>query len=173
MDAGYHRSLLQKYNEPLLASGFIPEFGCRSYNDFLCNIWANDINVHKALHIRKGTLWTWIRCNYSIPYEIDVKSMLSYHLHLNKRGYRALIYSGDHDMLMPYLGTLSWIKALNFTVIDDWRPWLVDDQPAGYSTEYSNNFTFATVKGGGHTAPEYLPKQCLAMFKRWISHEPL
>ncbi|KAK0604797.1 hypothetical protein LWI29_019552 [Acer saccharum] len=80
---------------------------------------------------------------------------------------------GDHDMVVSYLGTLSWIKALNFTIIDEWRPWLVDDQVAGYSTEYSKNFTFATVKGGGHTAPEYKPKECFSMFKRWISHEPL
>ncbi|KAL5819812.1 hypothetical protein ACOSQ4_023654 [Xanthoceras sorbifolium] len=171
-DAGYQRSVLEKYNEPSLMA-HIPKFGCREYNYFLCNIWTNDINVHKALHVRKGTFKAWIRCNRSILYEKNVKSMLSYHLHLNNRGYRALIYSGDHDMVIPYLGTLSWIKALNFPVIDDWRPWLVDNQVAGYSTEYSNNFTFATVKGGGHTAPEYQPEECFAMFKRWISNEPL
>ncbi|TXG59949.1 hypothetical protein EZV62_014522 [Acer yangbiense] len=155
MNAGYHRSVLEKYNEPLLSMANISKFGCRNYKDFLLKIWENDINVHKALHVRKGTFKAWVLCDYNILNVKYVKSVLSYHLHLNSRGYRALIYSGDHDMLQPYLGTLSWIKALNFTVIDDWRPWLVDDQVAGYSTEYSNNFTFATVKASiGQNADE-------------------
>ncbi|KAI3972772.1 hypothetical protein MKX01_019430 [Papaver californicum] len=40
-----------------------------------------------------------------------------------------------------------------------------------YTRKYSNDMTFAT--GGGHTAPEYKPKESLAMFKRWIDNEPL
>nr|XP_011466208.1 PREDICTED: serine carboxypeptidase-like 18 isoform X3 [Fragaria vesca subsp. vesca] len=88
----------------------------------------------------------WARCNTSLPYERYFRSVLSYHQSLTTRGYRALIYSGDHDMIIPHLGTLAWIKSLNFIIVDHWRPWLVDGQVAGYSVEYSNNFTFATVK---------------------------
>ena len=75
--------------------------------------------------------------------------------------------------MVPYVGTVSWIKSLNFSIVDAWRPWMVDGQVAGYSTEFQNNFTFATVKGGGHTAPEFKPKECFAMFKRWVSQQPL
>ena len=39
--------------------------------------------------------------------------------------------SGDHDMLVPYVGTLSWIESLNLSVVDDWRPWSVEKQVAG------------------------------------------
>ncbi|XWS41749.1 hypothetical protein CRYUN_Cryun17cG0110000 [Craigia yunnanensis] len=164
---------LETYEDSLHLSSEFPQFGCPNYNSYLCKVWATDISVQKALRIRKGTVREWVRCNFSIDYDKDVQSTLSYHLHLNTRGYRALIYSGDHDLGTPYLGAESWIKSLNFSIVDDWRPWFVDGQVAGYSREYGNNFTFATVKGGGHTAPEYNPKECFPMFKRWISLEPL
>ncbi|XP_052876410.1 serine carboxypeptidase-like 18 isoform X2 [Gossypium arboreum] len=157
----------------LQAPAEYPKFGCRNYNTYLCKIWASDDSVQQALGIRKGTIREWIRCNESLLYDKDVGSVLDYHLSLNTKGYRALIYSGDHDRLVPYVGTESWIKSLNLSIVDDWRPWFVDDQVAGYSREYGNNLTFATVKGGGHTAPEFKPKECFAMFNRWISKKSL
>ncbi|TYH95260.1 hypothetical protein ES332_A12G093600v1 [Gossypium tomentosum] len=148
--------LLGTHEDSLHLSDGYPQFGCR-----------------KALHIRKGTIKEWVRCNKSMDYDYDVASVVSYHLCLNTRGYRALIYSGDHDLAVTYGGTESWIKSLNLSIVDDWRPWIVDGQVAGYSREYGNNFTFATVKGAGHTAPEYKPKESFSMFKRWISQQPL
>lgn len=76
-------------------------------------------------------------------------------------------------MVVPFLGTQAWIRSLNYSILDDWRPWIVDWQIAGYTRTYSNRMTFATVKGAGHTAPEYKPAECLAMFKRWINQVPL
>ncbi|KAE8686052.1 Serine carboxypeptidase-like 18 [Hibiscus syriacus] len=153
-----------------MSTGY-PQFGCRNYYCYLMKIWASDVNVQKALHIRKGTINEWVRCNLSMDYDYDVPSAISYHLRLNSRGYRALIFSGDHDKVVPYVGTESWIKSLNLSIVSDWRPWFVDGQVGGYSREYANGFTFAT--GAGHTPPEYNPQECFAMFNRWISQQPL
>ncbi|KAF9621142.1 hypothetical protein IFM89_016636 [Coptis chinensis] len=151
-----------------------PESECREFNYVSLVYWANDGSVRNALHIRKGSINTWVRCKKDIlPLERDVQSSLIYHQNLSARGYRALIYSGDHDKYVSYLGTLAWIKSLNYSIIDDWRQWLVSGQVAGYTRTYSNRMTFATVKGGGHTAPEYKPEECLAMIARWLSHNPL
>ncbi|KAJ8765664.1 hypothetical protein K2173_014786 [Erythroxylum novogranatense] len=170
---GVRRYMLQKDTGFLLAPPDFPHLDCRNYNSLICNIWTNNVSVQKALHGWKGEPRAWIRCNKSLNYVHDVQSTLSYHSYLGARSYRALIYSGDHDMVVPYLGTLSWIKALNFSVVEPWRPWFVEQVVAGYIRKYSNHLTFATVKGGGHTAPLYRPRECFAMFERWISGEYL
>ncbi|XP_078171151.1 serine carboxypeptidase-like 19 isoform X3 [Carex rostrata] len=149
-----------------------PPFYCRSYGYYLSYFWANDNSTREALGIKKGTVNEWLRCR-ALPYEVDIKSSIKYHLNLTSRGYRALVYSGDHDSLAPFLGTQAWVRSLNFTVVDGWRAWHVDGQTGGFTETYSNNLTFATIKGGGHTAPEYQPKECMAMFGRWISNQPL
>ncbi|CAN1775961.1 Serine carboxypeptidase-like 7 [Linum perenne] len=135
--------------------------------------WANDESVRRALHIREGSIGSWERCNYNLAYSHQIWRSVDYHLYLSNKGYRSLIYSGDHDMMITYLGTQAWIRALNFSIIDDWRSWHLHNQVSGYTRTYSNKMTFATVKGGGHIAPEYRPPECFAMFTRWISGEPL
>lgn len=149
---------------------------CREYNYLPSYIWANDKNVQDALYIREGTKVEWLRCNKSLSYTATVESVVEYHRNLSYKGYQALVYSGDHDLVIPYVGTHGWISYLNFTISTLWQPWFVDGQVAGFTETHKNNkylLTFATVKGGGHTAPEYKPKECLAMIDRWLSHFPL
>ncbi|KAI4337066.1 hypothetical protein L6164_015524 [Bauhinia variegata] len=151
----------------------LPPPSCRTFGYVLCAYWANDDDVRKALRIRKGTKGQWVRCNTGIPFTYNIPTSFQYHVNLSKKGYRSLIYSGDHDLIVPFLGTQAWIRSLNYSIVDDWRQWSVDGQVAGYTRTYSNRMTFATVKGAGHTAPEYKPKECLAMYSRWLSYKPL
>ncbi|XP_050366801.1 serine carboxypeptidase-like 18 [Argentina anserina] len=151
---------------------------CRSYIYRFSGIWANDKTVQDALHVREGTIKDWPRCNGSLQdsYIYDVSSSLVYHQNLIKKGYRVLVYSGDHDMVIPYLGTVAWIESLNLTVDSRWKPWFVNGQIAGYRVQYTYEkyqLTFATIKGGGHTAPEYRPEESLAMISRWFAFYPL
>ncbi|XP_028069027.1 serine carboxypeptidase-like 7 isoform X2 [Camellia sinensis] len=139
----------------------------------LSHLWLNNDRVREALHIRKGSTQEWIRCNYGLPYTKSILDSFQYHVNLSTKGYRSLIYSGDHDMGVPFLGTQAWIRELNYSIVDEWRSWWVQGQVAGYTRTYSNRMTFATVKGGGHIPIEYKPVECYAMFKRLISNQPL
>ncbi|KAL1833659.1 hypothetical protein ACET3Z_003310 [Daucus carota] len=161
---------IRDYDSPKLGSS---AFDCRNNGYPLSSYWSNDENVQKALHIRKGSIGTWIRCKDELLFEKVITDTRPYHANLSRKGYRSLIYSGDHDMVVPFQSTQAWIRDLNYSIIDDWRPWVVEDQYAGYTRTYSNKMTFATVKGAGHTAPEYKPAECYAMFERWLSYEPL
>ncbi|GKC18942.1 peptidase S10, serine carboxypeptidase, alpha/beta hydrolase fold protein [Tanacetum coccineum] len=65
-------------------------------NYYYASLWANNKKVMKVLDVRK----------------------------LIKRNCRALIFSGDHDMRVPHIGTHDWIKSLNLTITDsNWDAW--------------------------------------------------
>ncbi|CAH8337123.1 unnamed protein product [Eruca vesicaria subsp. sativa] len=146
---------------------------CFLYRYFLLSKWANNERVRRALQVTKGSIGEWRRCNYDvIPYNYDIQSTVPFHMNNSISGFRSLIYSGDHDMVVPFIATQAWIRFLNYSIVDDWRPWMVNDQIAGYTRSYANKMTFATIKGGGHTA-EYKPNETFVMFQRWISGQPL
>lgn len=142
---------------------------CRDNGYRLSYIWADDAEVRETLGIREGSIGAWSRCTALTHFRHDLRSTIPYHGNLTRRGYRGLVYNGDHDMDMTFVGTQAWIRTLGYSVVAPWRPWYANRQVAGFTTEYAYNLTFATVKGGGHTAPEYRPKECLAMLDRWTS----
>ncbi|KAJ0967697.1 hypothetical protein J5N97_024614 [Dioscorea zingiberensis] len=172
-DLSVERRFLKDEHGEFITPPPVPPLKCRTYAYYLSYIWANSDVVREALHIQKGTVPEWVRCNDYLHYAKDIPSNLEYQHRLTSRGYRALVYSGDHDLLIPHIGTQAWIRSLNFSIVDDWRSWFFGGQVAGYTRAYANNLTFATLKGAGHTAPEYKPRESLAMIKRWLSYKPL
>ncbi|XVF64205.1 hypothetical protein PTKIN_Ptkin09bG0149400 [Pterospermum kingtungense] len=108
-----------------------PTPDCRIYSYLLSWYWINNDDVQKAFYIRKGSIGQWKRCNFSLPYTRDIESSFQYHVNLSARGYRSLVYSGDHDMIVTFLATQAWIRALNYSLVDDWRPWMLHGQVAG------------------------------------------
>lgn len=185
------KSILQLWNgsssarnpaSPLPLSQLPQGSWCREDNYRYVIAWTTDKSVQKALHIREGTIEEWVMCNadhYDIhrkdtdTYSYDIPSSIVYHRNLTKTNCRALIYSGDHDLVFPYIGTRKWIHTLGLRVDRTWTPWFVNQQVAGYSEIFSHDnysLTFATVKGAGHTAPAYKPKESLAMVDRWLAH---
>ncbi|KAL8097288.1 serine carboxypeptidase-like 3 [Apium graveolens] len=153
---------------------------CRVDNYELAISWATDEDVQKALNVREGTT-EWSKCNtdhYYLgrndtdTYKYNIPSSVVYHRNLTRKNCRALIYSGDHDMVFPYIGTRRWIHTLGLTVDRTWKPWFVKSQVAGYTESFFHDdysLTFATVKGAGHAAPEFKPEECLAMVDRWFA----
>ncbi|EEE59864.1 hypothetical protein OsJ_12449 [Oryza sativa Japonica Group] len=158
------RSLQEDYirlSEPTVR----PTINCFSYRYYLSFLWMNNNLTREALKIKKGTVGEWIRCKTGLPYVQDVASSIKYHFDLTTGGYRALVFSGDHDLILPFLSTQAWIRSLNFSIVDEWRAWHVDGQAAGFTILYANNLTFATVKcpalHNSHTGFLKNPKQGL------------
>ncbi|KAK6915769.1 Peptidase S10, serine carboxypeptidase [Dillenia turbinata] len=165
---------------PLRASvkeGLVPMWSQLMANEVPCvddtvaTTWLNDVGVRKAIHAAAESVsgpWELCASFSKLRYYHDAGSMIIYHKNLTTRGYRALIYSGDHDMCVPYTGTEAWTASLGYKIIDEWRPWNSNDQVAGYVQGYDKNLSFLTVKGAGHTVPEYKPREALDFYSRWL-----
>ncbi|VAH75490.1 unnamed protein product [Triticum turgidum subsp. durum] len=154
-----------------------PELGGRSLpctSDELATIWLDDEDVRAAIHAKaKSLIGSWELNTARIDYTHDTGSMVEYHKKFTAMGYRVLIYSGDHDLCIPFTGTEAWVRSLGYRVVDSWRPWHFGGQVAGYTQGYDHNLTFLTIKGSGHTVPEYKPKESLAFYTHWLFGEKI
>ncbi|CAL0302828.1 unnamed protein product [Lupinus luteus] len=120
--------------------GFVPSWpqlsaggGVPCVDDEVATAWLNNEAVRKAIHtVDKSVVSEWMLCTDNLFYNHNAGSMIEYHKNLTSKGYRALVFSGDHDMCVPYTGSQAWTRAMGYSIVDDWRPWLVDDQVGGY-----------------------------------------
>lgn len=138
-------------------------------DDEVATTWLNNEAVREAIHAEPVNVsGAWELCTDKILFNHDAGSMIKYHKNLTSKGYRALIYSGDHDMCVPFTGSQAWTRSVGYKIVDEWRPWIVNNQVAGYMQGYQYNLTFLTIKGAGHTVPEYKPVEALEFYSRWL-----
>ena len=150
-------------------------------NDFTCgggramDYWLANPEAAKALNVKSGTKGM----SYGPRDRGDLRPL--YKTLAEK--YRVLIYSGDVDGCVPHTGTEEWTSAQGFEKTETWRPWLAGSNlnhtaklTAGYVTNYkaghNHNFTYLTIKGSGHMAPEFKPVPSLAMITRFFNNAP-
>jgi len=105
---------------------------CRDNGYRLSYIWADDPEVRVALGIHNGSIGSWSRCRDLTHFTTDIDTVIPHHVNLTKAGYRALVYNGDHDLDMTFVGTQAWIRSLQFPIVSDWRPWHSNGQVAGW-----------------------------------------
>ncbi|XP_039156646.1 serine carboxypeptidase-like 20 [Eucalyptus grandis] len=150
------------------------EIHVKCVDDEAAVAWLNNEAVRKAIHAAPVSVaGSWWICAGRVSYSGDTGSMIPYHKNLTSRGYRVLIYSGDHDMRVPFTGTQAWTRSLGYKIIDEWRPWMTDDQVAGYLQGYDNNFTFLKIKGAGHMVAQTKPREALEFYSRWLDGKPI
>jgi len=129
-------------------------------------------SVQQAIHVLTNVPM------FPFNYTSSVTSLLPYYPSIIKQ-YQTLIYSGDVDGCVPYVGTEEWVRGLGIPEKTEWHPWLIDDGPlvgsivAGYATAYDlNNFYFVTVKGAGHMVPQFKSRAAFDMFSKFLNNEP-
>ncbi|GBG89208.1 hypothetical protein CBR_g48916 [Chara braunii] len=141
--------------------------------DWLGN-WFNNDAVRLALNVPPvSEIGEWLSCATQLEYDQNGGDMVALHKTLTSQyGLRVLIYSGDHDLVVPSAGTESWIKSLGygeaFPGSTRWMGWTVGDQTTGFRQIYEKKLTYATVLGSGHAVPTDKPEAALKLFQSWI-----
>ncbi|KAL8161989.1 hypothetical protein V2J09_013478 [Rumex salicifolius] len=153
-----------------LANHLIPYIYLQNYNYIPIYVWTNDKNVQEALHVREGSIEQWVRCNKTLSgFTIDVNNTVPNHQRLTHKFIRAL------TKIYVYLTLVRW-SGSNRSKFQLPQTGGHNSLMAKYTTKYSNSkyrLTYTTIKGGGHTAPEYKPKEALSMIDKWLARYPL
>eukprot|EP00966_Prymnesium_polylepis_P021805 501101-Prymnesium_polylepis.2 len=88
--------------------------------------------------------------------------------------FRVLVYSGDEDIAtVPTPCTQACLAQLERDGViarrGSWTPWRVGGGIAAGYTESYDRLVFATVRGAGHTVPQYQPLLSFELFSRWLA----
>jgi len=135
--------------------------------------YLNRADVKAALHVLQSPL-DWALCSSVLRYksEFGDSSMIPIYRELSGQ-YRMLVYNGDTDGCVNFMGSQNCVAAVGNDLVQDWHPWHVSDvagpQVAGYLTQYAHNLSFITIRGAGHMVPQWKPAEALVMFDTFVS----
>ncbi|KAL6655437.1 hypothetical protein ACP70R_006263 [Stipagrostis hirtigluma subsp. patula] len=131
------------------SSGYLP--GYDPCSDIYTHAYLNDPAVQNAFHARTTE---WSGCT-NIPWKDAPISMVP-------------TISGDFDSVCSLPATRYSIHDLDLHVTIPWRPWTANMEVGGYVQQYTGGFTFASVRGAGHTVPSFQPERALVLLDSFL-----
>jgi serine carboxypeptidase-like clade 2 len=132
--------------------------------------YLNTPSVQLALRVRPKL---WSQCaSINYHYNREYSMIPIYQWLIANTFYRILVYSGDQDTVINFLGTEQWTFGMKLPVIHSWMPWCYDNGPnnkqiAGWGIDW-NGLSFMTHLGAGHMVPWSQPAPALLMFQNFI-----
>ncbi|GAB2213210.1 hypothetical protein Droror1_Dr00021232 [Drosera rotundifolia] len=131
--------------------------------------------VQQALHANRTNLpYPWSMCSDVLNYsetdpDIDILPALK---EIIQAGVPVWVFSGDQDSVVPLLGSRSLVRELaeelNFTTTVPYGAWYHKGQVGGWTIQYGEMLTFATVRGASHMVPFAQPSRALHLFSDFV-----
>jgi carboxypeptidase C (cathepsin A) len=140
--------------------------------------YLNRADVQVALGIisssATNSTFAWNQCN-DIDYTYGPEPMMPLYItFMNNTDYKILVFSGDQDTVINFIGTEEWIYNTGRPIVNDWAPWYYsrdgsdsNRQIGGWMVRF-DRITFMTVKGAGHMVPWSQPAPALEMFRNFL-----
>jgi carboxypeptidase C (cathepsin A) len=143
------------------------------FDDTLMENYFNREDVQKALHVTAKRPFEICSDAVNKRYISKDRGSIWAYPTLIKEGIRILVYSGDTDAIVPFNGNQKWIRNLKLEIEEPWRQWRAYDDMnnvSGYVIKYKG-LTFCTIKGTGHMAPMWKPKESFYMLEKFLNEE--
>ena len=143
------------------------------FDDTLIENYFNREDVQKALHVTAKRPFEICSDDVNKRYISKDRGSIWAYPTLIKEGIRILVYSGDTDAIVPFNGNQKWIRNLKLEIEEPWRQWRAYDDMnnvSGYVIKYKG-LTFCTIKGTGHMAPMWKPKESFYMLEKFLNEE--
>lgn len=161
---------------------------CVSLGQSLQN-YLRRADVMATLHVNSSMILggAWVDCTTAAVWAYDeswTNTLTAYYAPLlfeAKPEFRILVYSGDEDIAtVPHAETQQCLYELTsahkgqLSTSVSWTPWRHNGILVGYWHQYNDGkFSYATVKGAGHEAPQYQPLSSVDMIYRWLDTSSL
>lgn len=137
--------------------------------------WLIDDKIRRKIHVGNLSLNNGERVVENLENDA-MKSIVDKLRTIADGNDRILIYNGLLDLIIPSASTSNWIELFQWKGADDFRRakrniWKVeqtDRQVAGYLKQ-SNNFYFASIRNGGHSAPYDQPRSTYFLIDAFIN----
>ncbi|KAL5546699.1 hypothetical protein UlMin_006386 [Ulmus minor] len=147
------------------------------------SIYLNRKDVQNALHARLLGTKRWTICtNYNKDFNYDLHDLANIQTifvvgSLVKSGIRVIVYSGDQDRIVPFIGTRRLVnglaKELGLRTTVPYKAWFESKQVGGWTQVYGDHLSFATIRGASHGTPTTQPARSFLLFKSFLSGKPL
>jgi len=170
---------------PVLQSGRNPydlRKGCPDrgnplcYNETLETLFMNDPKVQEAFGVYRHT--PWAACNLTVTLQFMLsgdylRDLRHQVVELLAAGVGVLVYNGDDDFMVDWLGSKLWMEDLQWPHKEEWttaedKGFLVDGQKRGV-VRTAHGLTFLQIYNAGHLVPMDQPKVALAMVREFLS----
>ncbi|KAK5644823.1 hypothetical protein RI129_006123 [Pyrocoelia pectoralis] len=130
-------------------------------------------DVRIALHVGNNTLSNG--ADVAVHLLSDITQSVAPLLVDLLENYRVLMYSGQLDIIIPYVLSENFLQKLNFKGAEQYKiaprhHWRVDGQLAGYVKE-AGKLTELLVRNAGHLVPGDQPQWALDMINRFTRNE--
>ncbi|KAL5546696.1 hypothetical protein UlMin_006383 [Ulmus minor] len=150
--------------------------------DKKASIYLNRKDVQKALHARLVGTKRWTICTNNKDFNYDSNDLANIQTifvvgSLVKSGIRVIVYSGDQDRAVPFIGTRRLVnglaKELGLKTTVPYKAWFESKQVGGWTQVYGDHLSFATIRGASHGTPTTQPARSFLLFKSFLSGKPL